>query len=612
MTDVMVHRGPDDRGVLLEPGVAFGVRRLSIVDVPGGHQPFANEDEAVWGVQNGELYNHVELREELGRAGHRFRSRCDTEVIPHAYEEFGTAFPARLRGKFGLAAWDRRRRRAVIARDRLGVKPLYHARAGDLVVFASELKSLLASGLVEPEIDLAALDSYLTLGFVPAPRTLLVGVEKLRPGELLVVEPDGVARERYWNHPLPSPDRSRPEREVAEELLERLEESIRLRLMSDVPLGAMLSGGLDSSLLVALMARNMKDPVKTFSVGFREDADTNELADAREVAQLFGAEHHELEIPAADRDLDLAELVWYLDEPVADLSALGFLALSQLARQHVTVALCGQGADELFGGYLKHKAAALTVQWHRIPASARSAAFPVLRRAPGRLRRAANTLAADGPVDLMLAMSGQLPPDLAGRLLKPELRNAAGTWVRPALSSLADGSSLDPLEVTLHMDAQLALPDDLLHYFDRASMAHSLEVRVPFLDHEFVEFCARIPTDLKVRRLTTKYILREAARGILPDRIIDKRKIGFFRGASQGWLRSQLDGALAEYLLAPSPAYADYLDAPTVKQLVSEAAESRRRVQLVLAILMLEVWLSTFLPRALRPGEPRAAQAVYR
>jgi asparagine synthase (glutamine-hydrolysing) len=426
---------------------------------------------------------------------------------------------------------------------------------------------------------------------------------KLLPGELLVAGQDGVRRERYWRHPDPAPDRPAASRdEYATGLLERLDEAVRLRLMSDVPLGAMLSGGLDSSLIVALMARHMSEPVQTFSVGFREDGSTNELADARFVARAFGADHHELELSFGDEHVDLAELVWALDEPVADLSALGFLALSQLASRHVTVALAGQGADELFGGYLKHRAAAMVSSWQRLPAPARRLAAPALRRAPGRLRRAARTLAAHGPAERLLEMSGQLPPELARGLLKPELAAVHGAWTTEALSSLADGDAADPLAATLHIDAQLALPDDMLHYFDRASMAHSLEVRVPFLDHELVEYCARIPPELKVRRLQTKHILKHAARGIVPDRIIDKRKIGFFRGASQGWIRSQLDGALADYLLAPAPAYADLLERSAVEQLLRDATRTRRRVQLALAVLMLEVWLREFLPRALPPS----------
>ena len=605
MTDVMTHRGPDDRGTLDEPGIALGARRLSIVDVGGGHQPIASEDGLVWAVQNGELYNHVDLRRELEHTGHRLRTRCDTEVIPHLYEQLGTSFPRRLRGKFGLALWDSRTRCAVIARDRLGVKPLYFARANDLVVFASELKSLLASGLVEPHLDLDAIDSFLTFGFVPGPRTVLAGVEKVLPGELVIVDAQGIRRERYWRYPAPVPERpARPVEEYAAGLLERLEQSVRLRLMSDVPLGAMLSGGLDSSLIVALMARHTTDPVKTFSVGFREDGKTNELADARFVSRVYGTEHHELELSLEEQEVDLEDLVWFLDEPIADLSALGFLALSQLAARHVTVALSGQGADELVGGYLKHRAAALASLWQRLPAPLRSTAAPLLRRAPGPLSRAGRTLAADGPVDRLLAMSGQLPDGLSTRLLKPQLAAVHGLWAKRALFALADGYDDEPLPMTLHIDAQLALSDDMLHYFDRASMAHSLEVRVPFLDHELVEYCARIPPELKVRRLTTKFVLREAARGIVPDQIVDKRKIGFFRGVSQAWIRSQLSGAFTDYLLAPSPAYSDLLERRAVEELLREAVQNRRRAQLTLSVLMLEVWLSTFLPRALSRADP--------
>src|SRR4051794_13126059 len=283
MTDAMTHRGPNDRGTYVEPGIALGVRRLSIVDVAGGHQPFSTEDRSVWAVQNGELYNHDDVRHDLERRGHRFTSRCDTEILPHLYEEVGPEFPERLRGKFGIAVWDGRRRRAVVARDRLGVKPMYYAQVGDLVVFASELKSVLASGLVDFDLDYDAIDAYMTLGFVPGPLTPLAGVRKLMPGERMIVDRRGVRLERYWSYPEPDPDPSLSEDEFAEGLLERLEEARRPRLMSDVPLGAMLSGGLDSSLIVALMARNMAEPVKTFSIGFEEDGDDSELGDARYV-----------------------------------------------------------------------------------------------------------------------------------------------------------------------------------------------------------------------------------------------------------------------------------------------------------------------------------------
>ena len=364
MTDAMTHRGPNDRGTILEPGIAIGVRRLSIVDVEGGHQPFANEDGSIWAVQNGELYNHASVRSELRDRGHRFASRCDTEILPHLYESYGTDFPQQLRGMFGIAVWDRNRRRTVLARDRLGIKPLYYAVAGDLLVFASELKSLLASGLVGDELDYEAIDAYLTFGFFPAPATPLRQVRKLEPGHRLVIDPDGHRIERYWGYPAPAPDPlARDPREMTEALLAELDESVRLRLMSDVPLGAMLSGGLDSSLIVALMARHTNEPGQDVRGRLPRRGRGQRARRRAPGRQLFGTDHHELELGLDEAPVDLAELIWHLDEPLADLSALGFLALCELASRHVTVALSGQGADELLGGYRKHRAAALADAW---------------------------------------------------------------------------------------------------------------------------------------------------------------------------------------------------------------------------------------------------------
>ena len=600
MTDLMTHRGPNDRGTHLAPGVALGSRRLSIVDLAGGHQPVSNESDTVYAVQNGELYNHTELRRELEREGHRFRSRCDTEVIPHLFERSGVDCIRQLRGKFAIAIWDERRRRAVLARDRLGVKPLYYAQADGLLLFASELKSLLGSGLLEARLDYEALHAYLTLGYVPAPRTPLVGVSKLLPGHVLVIEEGAVRCERYWSYPAPAPE-ERSTDEWAEGLLAELDEAVRLRLMSDVPLGAMLSGGLDSSLIVALMARHSTGPVKTFSIGFREDASSNELADARRIAQEFSTEHHELELSFAEQAVEPSELVWWLDEPLADLSALGFLCLSELAARSVRVALSGQGADELLAGYRKHRAASLAGAWDHLPAPVRRAGPALAARGPARVRRAARTLAARDPVERLLAMSGQLDEALGSELLRQPLRRAGGAAQR-AIADRLDGVADDPLPVTLFLDAQLALPDDMLHYFDRASMAHSLEVRVPFLDHRVVEYCARIPGREKMHRLQSKHVLKRAAKELLPAEIVHKRKIGFFRGATDAWLRAQLEGAVGDALLQPQPAYADLLDRAAVERLVLQhRAGQRRHSQLVLSILMLEVWLATYLRRALRP-----------
>jgi asparagine synthase (glutamine-hydrolysing) len=600
MTDLMTHRGPDDRGTFSEDGVAFGVRRLSIIDVESGHQPWSNETGDVWAILNGELYNHEALRSGLVDDGHVFHSRCDTEVLPHLYERFGDAFPTRLRGDFGIALWDGRRRRAVLARDRAGVKPLYYARADDVVVFASELKSLLGSGLVDATIDPEAIYLYLTFGYVPGPRTLLAGVSKLLPGEQLTIRDGRVELSEYWSYPKPSPA---PDRLGAEEygrhLLEELEDSVRVRLMSDVPLGAMLSGGLDSSVIVALMARNMTRPVKTFSIGFVEAQD-NELADARLVAETFGTDHHELELSFARDTVDVAELVWHLDEPVPDVSSLGFLALSEFAARSVSVALSGQGADELLGGYKKHRAAALAQRWQMLGALGRRSAAVAARVAPPALKRPARTLAAGNAIERHLAMSGRLDAATRDRLLTGSLVGADDRIVTDALARYAEDLHDAPLAASMYLDGRLALVDALLHYFDHTSMAHSLEVRVPFLDQRMVEFCATIPSELKVRRLTTKHLLKVAARGLVPDSIIDKHKVGFFRHAADAWFRSQLDRSIRQYLLHDEPRYAEFLDETAVRQLVdAHARGDKRNSELLLGVLMLEVWLASYLPRAL-------------
>jgi asparagine synthase (glutamine-hydrolysing) len=607
MTDAMTHRGPNDRGLYQAPGVAFGARRLSIIDVEAGHQPFANETGDVWGMQNGELYNHLDIRRELASEGHLLRTRCDTEILPHLYERYGHRMPEQLRGKFALAVWDGRRRTALLARDRLGVKPLYWGQAGDLVVFASELKSLLASGLVGTALDYEAIDAYLTFGFFTAPRTPLAGVNKLMPGHCLMIDRGGVTVEPYWSYPEPAPDRGPSLDEWGEGLLAGLEDAVRSRLMSDVPLGAMLSGGLDSSLIVGLMAQNISEPVKTFSVGFSGGGNQNELGDARLVSNAFGTDHHEIELSVSDATVDLEELSWQIDEPLADLSSLGFSALSELAARHVTVALSGQGADELLGGYAKHQAAAAAAAFRRVPSPARTAATRLARLGPPRMRRMARTLEAAGSVERLLAMSGKLDEGLRARLLRGPLAVPDGGAARRVVAARLGHVPDDPLPATLYIDAQLALVDDMLHYFDRASMAHSLEVRVPFLDHHLVEYCATIPPELKVHHVTTtKHVLKHAARGLVPDRIIDKQKIGFFAGSVDRWFAAQAGGSIADYLLAPDPHYAEFLDRATVSELVRDhaAGADRSHGRLLLAILMLEVWLSSFVPRARRSAAP--------
>jgi asparagine synthase (glutamine-hydrolysing) len=604
MTDVMEHRGPDDRGVHLDHGVGLGVRRLAIVDVDGGHQPVANERGTIWAIQNGELYNHRTLREQLERDGHEFRSRCDTEVLPHLYEQYGTSLPTKLRGMFGLAVWDGERRRAFLARDRLGIKPLYYAVVADLLVFGSELKSVLASGLVPTELDYGAIDSFLTFGFFAGPSTPFAAVRKLLPGHSLIVEDGHYRTERYWSYPLPA-EHSRSLGDTAEALLELLEDSVRMRLMSDVPLGVMLSGGLDSSLIAALMARNMAEPVKTFSVGFFEDGDRNELADARFVAASLGADHHELELSFTSDAVDLPELLWHLDEPLADLSALGFHSLCQLAARHVTVSLSGQGADELFGGYRKHQAAALIGHLGVFRPVVSAGARGVSAVAPASARRALETLGARSAPERLVAMSGKMDGDLRHALYRGPLAEHDGDRALRLVQGIADGVRDEPLPLTLYIDGQLALVDDMLQYFDKASMAHSLEVRVPFLDHHLVEFAATVSAGQKIRGLRTKHVLKKAARGLVPERIIEKRKLGFFGGSTGDWLKAQVAGSLEEFLLEGDLECSEFLDPGSVRRLARRHVEGQdggRNAKLLLAILTLEVWLQSYPARVTARG----------
>jgi len=606
MTSTMRHRGPDDAGYHVDDRVAIGVRRLSIIDVVDGHQPFANERGNVVAAQNGELYNHEAIRRGLERDGHVFTSRCDTEILPHLYEAEGDDMAQSLLGMFAFAVWDAERQRALIARDRLGKKPLYYAEVGDVLVFGSELKAVLASGLVPTDLDLEALELLLALGFVPGPRTLLRYVRKLLPGHQLVVEQDRVKVEQYWRYPRPDADTSRSESEWGEELIDLLRDAVRIRLMSDVPLGAMLSGGLDSSLIVALMGQESTRPVQTFSVGFSGTPD-NELPVARETARALGAEHHELEL-SLDDPVDLEGLIWSLDEPVADLSAIGFMALSELTARHVTVALSGQGADELLAGYDRYRQVAAIERWSRAPASVRRVVGAAATLGPARIRRGAAAAAADDPVVAGAIARSEWLETVRSRSARGGLEQVPPSVVEAALAERVDSAPRHGLARTLVLDAQLSLVDDMLHYFDRTSMASSLEVRVPFLDHRLVELCAQMPVSLKLSGGTTKAILRSAARGLVPETVLDRPKVGFFSSAVGHWFDRQIGGEIVDRLLDPSARFAAYVDQKEVEQLLRRRG-SYRSSKLLLTLLMLEVWLGSYLPRAaaVRPTAECAA-----
>src|SRR5215211_5658162 len=539
MRDVIAHRGPDEAGTWFDGHAALGHRRLSIVDLATGSQPLGNEDGTIQIVFNGEIYNHGDLRPELEAAGHRYHTRCDTEAIVHAYEEWGDDCVHRFRGMFAFAIWDAPRRRLLLARDRLGIKPLYWTRHGDRLIFGSEIKAILSSGLVEPRANETGLPELLGTRYLSGEETLFEGIHKLLPGHVLVYQNGDVTTRQYWDVPVgataasPAPSG----REWVSRFRALLEESVRLRLMSDVPLGMFLSGGLDSSAIAALMARMIGRPLQTFSVAFKERA-FSELTWAREVAQAIGADAHEVVI-GADQFFDaLPRLVWHEDEPVAHPSSVPLYFVSALARQHVTVVLTGEGSDELLAGYGKYPRIAWnwragTLYERMLPAAARRAvAAGVVARLPGRLGRYARRsfLAMDRtPQSMFLDNFASIRLGEQHQLLSARLRASADPRQAYA-SSMAyfdapnGGSTF--LDRLLYADIKTYLVE-LLMKQDQMSMATSIESRVPFLDHKLVEFAAMLPDRWKLSGLTTKRVLREAMRGVLPPSILNRPKMGF-------------------------------------------------------------------------------------
>jgi asparagine synthase (glutamine-hydrolysing) len=591
MCDVIRHRGPDDEGVWVNEGVALGMRRLSIIDLSTGHQPIHNEDQTVWIVFNGEIYNFPELRRELEAAGHRFYTNTDTEAIVHAYEQWGTGAIRRLRGMFGLAIWDVRTKSLLIARDRAGIKPMYYADVNGRLYFGSELKSLLEAPDLPRDLDLDALDHYLSFLYTPREGSIFKRVRKLPPGHLMTWRNGTLKVEQYWQLSAEEDFRG-SEGDAVAQLRRVLTDAVRCHLLSDVPLGAFLSGGIDSSLVVGLMSEISGSRVKTFSIGFDEPA-FDELEHARKVAQHFGTEHHEFVVkPDAISILD--RLVWHFDEPFADPSAIPTWYVSEMARRHVTVVLSGDGGDELFGGYDRY-----------VP-HPRVVAFD--RYSPRALRRVAAIAAA------------QLPHGARGKnFLRHIGRDEQGRYLdairffgadeKPALLSAEVRRALrgpDPetrlaqhFERFAHLpwpsqmmrfDAETYLPEDVLTKVDRMSMAHSIESRVPLLDNEVIDFAATLPASLKIKDGRRKHVLKEVAATLLPRDILERRKQGF--GVPLGtWFRGNLRELFADTLLSPSSLQRGYFEPAFVRQIVDEhLAGTRDHMWQLWQLVVFERW----------------------
>lgn len=606
MTRSLSHRGPDGEGLYVNGSVGLGHRRLSIIDLDGGAQPIANEDGSVWVIFNGEIYNFRELRTGLQSRGHRFATKTDTEVIVHLYEEVGDDCVHALAGMFAFALWDVRRQRLLLARDRLGKKPLFYAhRPGRFIAFGSELKAVLADPDVPRELDLEALDRYLSLLYVPAPATIFRDVRKLPAGHLLVAGSEGVRVRQYWDVQVREAPR-RQAQDVAEELLALLTEAVRARLVSDVPLGAFLSGGLDSSTVVALMAQASDRPVVTASVGFRE-AEYDERPSARLVAERFGCDARESEI-TPDIQALLPKLAWHFDEPFADSSAVPMYYVSGMARQHVTVALSGDGGDELLAGYSRHF-------WDRWEARARRFGQP-----RGVVRALAKIWPSTAPgknalIHLALSADHACARKHSAELFRNGEKRALYSDEMAAMSDRFDALAMhrlyfnqapasDPLNRSLYVDLKTYLADDILVKVDRMSMAHGLEVRAPFLDHRVVEFIAALPSELKLRHRTTKFVLREAMRSFLPPEVLFKPKHGFEAPIGR-WLRRELRESVEDILFSTRARQRGLFDPRAVRRLWADHLEGISNAgHRLWILLMLELWLQMFMDQPVQAVAP--------
>jgi asparagine synthase (glutamine-hydrolysing) len=607
MCHAIAHRGPDDQGIHYSERAFIGMRRLSIIDLDGGHQPIHNEDQTVWVVFNGEIYNFRELRRELESLGHRFATNSDTECIVHAYEEYGEECFGRLRGMFAIAILDTRQQKLVLGRDRLGKKPLYYTERDGTLAFASELKSLLVLPEFDRRISAGAMQDYLILGYVPTPQAVFETTHKLPPAHYLVFRDGSVTIRRYWELAF-EPKLPGSETELAEELRQRLEDAVRVRLVSDVPFGAFLSGGMDSSLVTALMARNLGAPVKTFTIGFKEAA-FDETADARLVARHVGAEHHELVVEADAVGL-MDELVWYLDEPFGDSSAIPTYLVARLAAQHVKMVLSGDGGDELFAGYERYRKYQSLDRLSRVPfnlaARCLCTAGRMLPAGLGvRLQRIGARLRMPFPERYLTGVATS-PAETANALLARDYGARdlfAGVRTAYERTDIAPG-----LERLLAGDIATYLLDDILVKVDRMTMANSLEARAPLLDHELVEFAARLPLHLKYRGGAGKHLLRHVARDLLPPSTLRKRKQGFGIPLAR-WFRHDLKELAQDLFASRSFRERGIFDATAVRRCLEQhlAARHDHSEQLWL-LLSFELWARRFLD-AHSPGSARPSVA---
>jgi asparagine synthase (glutamine-hydrolysing) len=610
MRDVLTHRGPDDQGIFVDTRagrIGLGHRRLSIVDVASGHQPMTNEDGSLQIIYNGEIYNHADFRSSLEARGHVYTTHCDTETILHLYEEYGDRCVDHLRGMFAFAIWDQSRRELFIARDRLGVKPLYYAQTNDgSLYFASEIKALLEVSTIKAELNYQALPDYLANHAPSGEETLFSGIKRLLPGHTLLWRDGAIQIKCYWDISFAKDeDLNRSDKDYIAEWTELFRESVRLRLMADVPLGMFLSGGIDSSAIAAVMSPMIAEPIKTFSVAFAE-REANELEYARLIATTFKTDHHEVVVSPVDFFAALPKLVWHEDEPIAHPSSVALYFVSQLASQHVKVVLTGEGSDELLGGYGRYRKTILNVKLgtryqQLAPAGVRSAirkqieALPTASRLRQKLLRTFLTLSPD--IDsIYFDNFAVFPRAMQHGLLTSETRERIGIAAADPYSAmrgiLAQTDATSLLDRLLYADTKTYL-HELLMKQDQMSMAASIESRVPFLDHKLVEFSARLPERMKLRGATTKYILRESMKGLLPDAILSRPKMGFPVPVG-AWFRGAFAGILDEYVLSERAVSRDIFEPAFVRSLVRRHQDGEDHSERLWALVNFEIWQRQF------------------
>jgi asparagine synthase (glutamine-hydrolysing) len=609
MARSIAHRGPDDEGYFVAGPVGLGFRRLSIIDLAGGHQPMSDAEGTVWVIFNGEIYNYRELRAELRSKGHQFRTNSDTEVIVHGYKQWGTQVFDRLNGMFGLAIWDARNERLVVARDAMGIKLIYYKIDNGELTFGSEIRAVLAAEDSKPEVDPVALKLFLRFRYTPSPLTIFQGIRKLAPGTMLIVE-DGQYREERWYNYTPIPFSSpKEDEEATHELLELYRGAVRRHLLSDVPVGILLSGGLDSGLLLALMNEE-GGPWPAYTIGYGEAFEDDELADAKETAALLGARHVPVKLDRAEFERSLPKIVECLEEPIAASSIVPMYFVSQRARQDVKVALIGQGPDELFGGYKRHLGVRYGNWWRGLPSGLRSVVGFAVNRLPRNetLKRGTRSLGVENRLKRYQHVFSLAPAETINGLLGDDVLPAkpGHELVEHWRALLPQMEHTDELGGFQLLEIRSSLPDELLMYADKLSMAHSLEVRVPYLDRTVVEYVQRLDASFKIRHGTRKWLHRQVSQSYLPRPILKRKKRGFAVNVVDGWLHSSVQGQLPEMLLDDSSLMFDLLKPEPVRKLLSDHRSGRQdNHKLLFSLVMLEQWL-----RGIRSATPSFASVA--